>query len=289
LKSDIKHTNWSQYNKNHSYDDADVSAKKAFVLKHASSKKWNLIWDIGCNTGIFSQLCSKYSDYIVAVDGDHDAVEQLYLSEKGKDDSNILPLIMNLSNISPNQGWGGLERTAFDNRKKPDLVLCLALIHHIRISANIPTSLFLKWLRSLDARVVIEFVNRDDEMAVKLLTNKKERYDDYNLQTFISESQELFEISDRHQLKNGRREMFFLTKCFFSHLNNISKNVGSFRIYPEPHCSDDGIHVEYLHELFFGWNFNTNLKFYIFYFVTATAKIWHEKGRKSQRENESSQ
>jgi hypothetical protein len=211
LKTNTGSSGWSQYDKNHSYEEAEFSAKKVFVSKHVSSRQWKQVWDIGCNTGVFSKLCCDHADHVIAVDGDQGAVEKLYLSEKIKDHSKILPLVMNLSNLSPNQGWQGHERAAFDNRKKPDLVLCLALIHHIRISANIPLNLFFEWLHSLKASILIEFVNRDDEMVAKLLQNKKETYEDYNLQTFISESEVFFNIADRQILKDGRRELFFLT------------------------------------------------------------------------------
>ena len=52
---------------------------------------------------------------------------------------------------------------------------------------------------------------REDEMVVKLLTNKKEQYEDYNLDRFIAETQTFFHIKDRAPLKGGKREIFFLT------------------------------------------------------------------------------
>jgi hypothetical protein len=210
LNSEIRHTDWSHYESTHSYREADFETKKAFVLKHASSSQRGNVWDIGCNTGTFSRICSAHCHQVISVDGDHDAVEQLYLAEKENPDSNILPLVMNLANISPAQGWSGLERKAFDQRRRPDLVLCLALIHHLRMSANIPNLLFLKWLHSLQAEVVLEFVNREDEMVVKLLTNKKEQYDDYSLEQFTSEAERYFTVKDRASLKGGQREIFFL-------------------------------------------------------------------------------
>ena len=210
LSINIDHTAWSQYDKTHSYQKTDFEAKKDFVLKHSSSIQSDLIWDIGCNTGTFSRISSEFCNQVISIDGDHNAVEQLYLSEKKNEKSNILPLVMNLSNVSPAQGWAGKERQAFDQRKKPALVLCLALIHHMRISANIPNTMFLQWLRSLDTNVILEFVNRDDEMIIKLLTNKKEQYEDYSLEKFISEAGQFFEINDREPLKGGKREIFFL-------------------------------------------------------------------------------
>lgn len=210
LKTDIEHTDWSHYDRTHSYSDTEHEEKMAFVERHIKADHRALIWDLGCNTGTFSKLAARHADLVLSLDGDHDAVEQLYLREKSSGTGNIQPLVMNLANISPNQGWAGSERTAFDNRKKPNLILALALIHHTRISTNIPNASFLKWLRQMDSDVVIEFVTRQDEMVVKLLTNKKEQYEDYNLQQFVSECANLFHIEDRLPLKSGKREIFYL-------------------------------------------------------------------------------
>ena len=209
-KIEIEHSNWSHYDKTHSYEDAELDAKKTFVLKHASARRRGQVWDIGCNTGTFSRIASDFCDQVIAIDGDHDAVEQLYLSRSEPPEPGILPLVMGLANISPAQGWAGCERSAFDRRRQPDLVLCLALIHHIRISANIPSRLFLRWLRTLGADVVLEFVNREDEMVVKLLAQKKEQYPDYSIGQFVTEAEEFFVIRDRQPLKGGKREIFFL-------------------------------------------------------------------------------
>ena len=210
LNCNIDHTDWSQYDRTHSYQSDDFEAKKAFVAKHAASGQRHYAWDIGCNTGTFSRIVGEHCEQVVSLDGDHDAVEQLYQAEKQNPQSNILPLVMNLANLSPGQGWDGGERMAFDRRRQPDLVLCLALIHHVRLSANIPNRLFLQWLRSLESDVIIEFVTREDEMVIKLLTNKKEQYADYNLEQFVAEASELFTIEDRQPLKGGKREIFYL-------------------------------------------------------------------------------
>ena len=174
LSIDIDHTDWSDYDTTHTYDDKEHQLKIAFVEKVVREKSAKFVWDIGCNTGIFSKISAAYADNVIALDGDHNAIEKLFRAERlEKNASNILPLVQNLANISPNHGWAGEERTAFDERVKPDIVLVLALVHHIRISSNIPMDVFLAWLRKLDCGVVIEFVNREDEMVIKLLTNKK--------------------------------------------------------------------------------------------------------------------
>lgn len=210
LEWNVQHTDWSQYASNHSYQDADFVLKKTFVEKHISPRHWASVWDVGCNTGTFSKLVERHSDFVLALDGDHDSIEQLYLLESSAGGSHILPMVMDLANISPNQGWAGRERQALDSRHKPDLVMCLALIHHIRVSANVPVPHFLDWLRSLGCAVILEFVNREDEMFKKLLANKSVEYADYNLASFVAEAEKRYDIVDRQPLKGGHREMFFL-------------------------------------------------------------------------------
>ena len=90
-------------------------------------------------------------------------------------------------------------------------MFCLALIHHVRMSANIPNTLFLKWLHSLQAAVILVFVNREDQMVIKRLTNKKEQYEDYTLGQFTVEAERFFTIKDHESLKGGKRELFYFT------------------------------------------------------------------------------
>lgn len=210
LKWNVQHTDWSRYARNHSYEDQDFAAKVDFVQRHAASRHWGSVWDIGCNTGTFSKLAAPHADFVLALDGDHDSIEQLYAEQKAENGSKILPMVMDLANISPDQGWAGMERRALDKRRKPDLVLCLALIHHMRVSANVPISLFLDWLASLKGSLVIEFVDREDEMFRKILANKTVDYADYTLANFVAEAEARFNIRDRQVLKSGHREMFFL-------------------------------------------------------------------------------
>jgi hypothetical protein len=210
LKIDLDHTDWSDYDQTHSYDVDEHSAKKEFVERAVSGAKSPVVWDVGCNTGTFSLIAAPYAKYVLAVDGDHNAIEKLYKRQKASTGTNILPLVMNLANISPAQGWAGIERMAFDARQKPDIVLALALVHHVRISANIPLGMFFDWLSHLNCQVVIEFVDRHDEMVQKLLTNKAEQYADYNRDNFIVEAKRYFKIKASRPLKGGKREIFHL-------------------------------------------------------------------------------
>ena len=173
-------------------------------------RHWRLVWDLGCNAGAFSVIAAEHADYVVAMDGDWMAVEQLYQDQQARADRHkILPLVVNLADPSPNQGWQGLERKSLPDRGRPDLTLCLALIHHIVIGANIPMRDFLGWLASLGTALVIEFVGRDDAMVETLLRNKDDRYADYSLENFERELAQHYAIQKKRSLKDGKRWIYF--------------------------------------------------------------------------------
>ena len=201
---------WSCDAETHSYETGDLERRMAFVEEHTSVRHPRLLWDLGANTGEYSRIAARHAGTVVAVDGDHDAVDALYLETIEGNQRNIIPLVMDLANPSPGQGWAGRERAPFDERRSPDMALCLALIHHLRVSANIPVSYFIEWLRRLNATVIVEFIDRDDEMFVKLAENKREDYADYTSHNFQAEVAKRFTIEDRMSLRAGKREMLLL-------------------------------------------------------------------------------
>lgn len=201
---------WLGYDKKNSYEEQDKQIKENFIKKNFSNKKLNVLWDIGCNNGHFSKLLREQFKKIIAFDYDHEVIEDLYLSEKKFQNTNIMPLVINFSNQSPNQGWNN-ELKRIEQRSKPDYILCLAFIHHARLVANIPLNQIINWLHSLNANMIIEFVDRKDEMASQLLENKNEKYEDYTKENFIKLLSQKFTIIDKQSLKNNKRELFFVT------------------------------------------------------------------------------
>lgn len=213
LNLSIKESVWSDYAQNHSYSSDDHEIKKQFISKYSNERSRNLVWDIGANTGTFSHIAAQSAKYVLAIDADHLAVEHMYLDLKAKGPGNILPLVMNLANPSPNHGWRGIERKTLNERGKPDLVMALALIHHAVISANIPLEEFVAWLASLTPELIIEFVDKDDSMVKTLLANKEDIYSDYTQENFENCLSSHYKISETLSLKSGTRTLYYCKKA----------------------------------------------------------------------------
>ena len=200
---------WSHYAKEHSYTDTDFETKKNFVGAAVDARRCKLAWDLGCNTGTFSRIAARNSDCVVAMDADQLAIEFLYQELKKEGNTSIVPLIGNVADPSPNLGWRGGERKSLPERGKPDLTLCLALIHHIVISANVPLKEFIQWLSIVTRSLVIEFVTKDDPMVKKLLRNKVDNYTDYELPYFEETLNQFFEVARREELTSGSRILYY--------------------------------------------------------------------------------
>ena len=203
------HSTWSDYSDCNTYDQADREHKKRFVQQAASSRHRAVVWDLGCNTGEYSRALSTCVDHVVAVDADHLAIEHLYRALKADDNSTILPLVGDLADPSPGLGWRNLERQTLDDRSRPDLILALALVHHLAIARNVPLPDLVAWLASFHADVVVEFVAPEDAMVQRLRRNRDTLDVGYTQQRFEAGLSEHFVIAKQERLRSGTRTMYY--------------------------------------------------------------------------------
>ncbi len=210
LEWDAGATAWNGYRGANTYNETTASAKGAFVAEAVRSTAPKLVWDIGANDGAYSRIAAGGGARVVALDSDHATIDALYRALAAEGDTRILPLVADLTDPSPGLGWRGRERRTLEDRGKPDLALCLAVVHHLAITGNLPLAEVVDWIRSLDASVVVEFPPRDDEMVRRLLSGRGEDASpDYRLDNFERLLGERFRIGRREQLSEGGRVLFF--------------------------------------------------------------------------------
>jgi hypothetical protein len=201
---------WVAYGERNSYTDDDAKRKDEFVREVVKSKQWGLTWDIGANNGRYSRIAAEGSRHVLAVDYDQGPVELLYRTLREEGDEKILTLTMNLADPSPGLGWRGEERKSLPDRGAPDLLLALALIHHVTIAANVPVAEFVDWLAGLGTSLVIEFPTREDPMVEKLLAPKRDGlHPDYERERFERVLSDAFDVERRERLESGTRLLYF--------------------------------------------------------------------------------
>lgn len=201
---------WSTYSDRGHYTDADLEAKEAFVAAATRALPEPMVLDLGANDGRFSRVAvGAGASLAIAVDGDHLVVDHLYRQLRSEGETRILPLVMDLSDPSPGLGWRSRERPSFVERVRPDLVLCLAVIHHLALSGTVPFAEIVAFLRDFDAPLVVEMPHRDDPMAARLLARKRAGvFDHYDRPQWEQALRDGFEVDEQVTLPSGTRTIY---------------------------------------------------------------------------------
>lgn len=201
---------WADYRTTCSYSDEDTEAKTRFIESVLSKSRPSLLFDLGCNDGRFSRQAAGHATQVVSVDFDPLVVDNFFRElRQSRGPANVIPLVQDLTDPSPARGWRGRERAAFFDRERPDLVMALALVHHLSIGANVPLGEVIDFLASLGNELVVEFVEPHDPMAKRLLSNKPAgTHDDYRTDVFERLLEERCEIMSSESLPGRSRRLY---------------------------------------------------------------------------------
>ncbi|NMB54405.1 MAG: SAM-dependent methyltransferase [Leptolinea sp.] len=202
-------TEWAEYYDITNYSDSAFEIKKQLVKTFVQTAGGGTIWDLGANTGEFSRAVTDLGS-VVSFDIDPAAVEKNYQQVKSAKETGILPLVLDLTNPSADIGWANNERDCLAKRGPADVVLALALIHHICISNNVPLESFASYLANLGKYLVIEFVPKEDSQVQILLSTRKDIFPNYSINGFEAAFKKSFEIVKKEPVEGSRRVLYLL-------------------------------------------------------------------------------
>jgi len=169
--------------------------------------------DIGSNEGFFSRILAEKNVRVLAVDSDPACIADLYRTVREKNIPNILPLCIDLSNPSPAIGFRNAERSSFTERARAELVIALALVHHLVLTKNIPFADIADYLTSLTTDyLIIEFVPLEDEKAQELIRNKETFHKPYDAASFKEQLARHFSIEREAPVPGTARILFLMKK-----------------------------------------------------------------------------
>lgn len=177
---------WTDYVETNTYAREETNAKKDFIHRYVSGSRPDTVWDLGCNTGEFAQVClDAGAQLVIGFDNDPDTLDVGFRNARARN-MRFLPLYLDLSNPSPAQGWRACERAGLAERDKPDGVIALALLHHLVIRNNIPMTDALDWVLDLAPSGIVEFVPKNDPMVQRLLALREDIFPNYTREVFLA-------------------------------------------------------------------------------------------------------
>jgi ribosomal protein L11 methylase PrmA len=206
---DTGKTAWGDYASTHTYSDAEMAVKQAFVSEFVARIQPRILIDMGCNTGDYSAVAlDAGAEYVVGFDFDHGALECAFNRSVQKR-CNFLPLWLDAANPSPDQGWHQAERIGLARRARADGLIALAFVHHLAIGRNVPLPQVIDWITSLAPLGVIEFVPKDDKMVKTMLALREDIFDQYCEERFIYCLSLRARIVRSEQVSKSGRKLFW--------------------------------------------------------------------------------
>jgi len=212
LKVKTIQTEWADYYKDNNYTPASFEAKRQLVRSFIEKVEPKQVWDLGGNTGEFGRVASDLQISTVCFDIDPGAVQQNYDLVKKNKEKFMLPLRMDLTNPSSDLGWHNAERESMQARGPVDLVMALALIHHLAISNNVPLIDAARYFADLCENLIIEFVPKKDSQVKRLLASRADIFQGYTLEGFRDAFSLLFDIIAEEEIPGSERTLFLLKK-----------------------------------------------------------------------------
>jgi hypothetical protein len=204
-------TEWNDYyDAGNRYASQAMEHKKQLVGDFLDKINPKMVWDLGANTGLFSRIASGKGIETVSFDMDSACVEKNYLDVVSKRESNLLPLLLDLTNPSPPMGWLNQERMSIFERGPADAVLSLALIHHLAISNNLPLDRIAMFFRKICSWLIIEFIPKTDPQVQKLLSTRKDIFPKYTKEAFEAEFVDLFSIQSSVKIRDSERTLYLM-------------------------------------------------------------------------------
>lgn len=205
-------TEWSDYYDATNYSEGAMAHKKREVARLIGRIAPDTVWDLGANTGDFSEIARDAGALVIAMDSDHGAAQRQFQRCAESGEERILPLVMDLNNPSPDLGWSHAERESLGSRGPADMALALALVHHLAIGNNAPLPMIADFFAQICQALLIEFVPKEDSQVQRMLASREDIFDDYRQESFENAFAEQFVIEEKVAVEDSVRTLYLMRK-----------------------------------------------------------------------------
>ncbi len=205
-------TQWGDYYENTNYGDDAFKEKARIIKQYLRTIKPNRVLDLGANDGSFSRIATTTGAFVISADIDPLAVDSNYRQMKTASETNLLPLLIDLTNPSPDLGWANQERRSFNARAGSDVVMALALIHHLAIANNLPLGHVADYFAGLAPHLIIEFVPKEDSQVKRLLATREDIFPDYTAEGFEAAFSARYTVASKTPVDGSARILYHLER-----------------------------------------------------------------------------
>jgi hypothetical protein len=205
---------WLGYTANRQhYSAQSQDAKVAAVAEWIGAIQPAWLVDLGANTGEFTFLAASHGAKVIAIEQDAACVGDLFRRARG--DSSIFPVLSNLADLCGGCGWQGNEHSGLHSRLRgiAQMVLVLAVLHHLAISESIPLDRIADFVADITTRhAIVEIIPEDDPMVLKLSAQRERKAHEFSVAAQLTAFGRHFEILGMKEIKGSQRQLALMQR-----------------------------------------------------------------------------
>jgi SAM-dependent methyltransferase len=206
-------SHWSTYYHNDIESPEYLKDKEDIIRKLLKIIKPKSVLDLGANTGKFSFIAAEYAEKVISLEGDEKCVNEIEELIKLKKLNNIYTLIGNVAAPSPTLGLFNIENEDIYNRANADLILGLALVHHLYFSNQLSFAQIAEIFSMFSSQyLIVEFIPITDNKVQLLIQEKTIDFSDYTEAHFIKALNNWFVLMEVVELTSSQRKLILLRK-----------------------------------------------------------------------------
>jgi len=202
---------WSEYLDHKSlYSSQQLTEKEAFVKEALDLARPAAVLDAGANEGHFSMVAARTGAAVVAIDTDPVVVGSIWRRAVAEN-LDVQPLVVDLTRPTPASGWRNQECMSFLDRADGafDMVLMLALMHHIVVTERIPLEDLLAVAAEISREyLLIEFVAPQDPMFQRIVRGREALYSHLTQEHFEDAAKPHWELVRSRQITGLHRWLY---------------------------------------------------------------------------------
>jgi hypothetical protein len=212
----ISHTSpstWNNYYRETIINSSYLAAKETLFRLLTMDLDFHSALDLGANDGYFSKILAEKSAQVVAVDSDWQCINNLYQFTRQHSGMDILPLCLDIADPTPATGFNNSERASFTERMPADLVVALALLHHLTLGRNLPLSKVAAYFAIVTRTwLILEFIPLTDPKARDLIRHRKNFSMSYEKAVMETEFGRYFSIERQKPIPGTERTLYRMKK-----------------------------------------------------------------------------
>jgi hypothetical protein len=207
-------SNWSEYQTDLPFKRCDTWHHKQYdVYGVLQELRPRLVLDLACNLGWYARLAAIAGADVVAADVDEVCVDRMYTTVR-EDGSAVLPLVINVTDPAPGCGVANAWFPPATERLKSDLVLALAIMHHLVFGTHrlVMSEIVAAFASFTRGALLLEFVPLNSPGCVYTAAARPEACSWYTLESCVDSLRRVFRRVDMLPAAQHTRRLLLCRK-----------------------------------------------------------------------------